>query len=203
LAKTAAHTTLAPNRFTPPNPPLVEDVVQALEVQNYAVTEECHTMAVLSFAAPGWGTTGDYVRTPLGARWGAVTGSPVRVVYGRVYIDADCQTVRIDVGVTLFTDDTGEAVVTIGGAAATLTYAATGVAGTVVHSRAGATTTNIERLTKSATLNVASTGTGWQDLEIEIEGTGSTGTWSSDAAGLDHATVQGVKVTAANLPDPD
>ena len=203
MAKTAAHTTLAPNRFTPPNPPLVEDVIQVLEVQNYAVTEECHTLLALSLATPGWGTPGDYVRTPLGVRWGAVTGSSVRVFYGRVYIDADSQSVRVDVGATLFTDDSAEVTVTIGGAAATLTYAATGVAGTVVHSRAGATTTNIERLTKSATLNVASTGTGWKELEIEIEGTGSTGTWGSDAAGLDHVTVQGAKVAPASLPDPD
>lgn len=203
MSKTTAHKTVTPNRYTARNEVLAEDVVDVLEAQNHAVAEECHTLVARSTIAPGWGTAGDYERCPPGWRWGALAAGRVRKALGRTYVDPDAQSIRVDVGVTLATDDEGDVHVTIGGASAPLSFVALGDGPMVLLSRSGVTTVNVERLTASATLPVSLVGTGWVEIEVELEPIASSKTWSSDLAGLDHITVQGEKVPAASLPDPD
>lgn len=207
MAKTAATTTINPNRFAAPGPILADDAVDLIEVQNYAVTEERHTLA--SFMAAEQGIDGDaaapYVRTHLGVRWGAAGSDWVEVLKGRVYIDPDAQVVRLDVGVTLKVNDDGEVRVTIGGASTTFAFSATGAGTTVALVITGLSTTTGERITDTDTLAVSSTGSGDQALLVEMkpEATWGSASGSTGDAGLDHFTAQTVEISATNLPSPD
>lgn len=207
MAKTAAPSTMSPNRFTAPASILADDVVELVEAQNYAVTEERHTLVSQSFADQGMEGDGavPYQRTKLGARWGAAGSDWVEVLSGRVYVDADAQQVRLDVGVTLKTGDDGQVRVTLGGATHTFSFAASGSGDVVALVITGLSATVGERLSDTANLAVSSTGTGWQDLLVELkpEASWGSGSGSTGEAGLDHVTVQTVEVAATNLPDPD
>lgn len=107
--------------------------------------------------------------------------TPIVRFSGEIWIDPDIQQIRIDAGAFLAASQEVDIEFTIGGGADTITL----------------TSGSADDYEGSGIIATSSTGTGWQDFDIEL--THVTGT--TDCA-LNYLRCEGLRIVASDLPDP-
>lgn len=129
--------------------------------------------------------------TAFGTGWTASTGLPVYSIcalptsgsetplHGHIWIDADIQQLVFRCGMVVPATNEAEVTITVGGDSDVLTFTADGE--------------------QTGTLDVSTTGTGWQSWSIEFDHT----VGSSSVLTPTHVSLYGATIAAVDLPGPD
>lgn len=178
MAKTQTVATRPPNELAVGQTIYYEDVIEAIEMANYAFGHQTEVLFDLVVDGNNWGSAGSE-KGPHGIVFPDDTIQVTRFVF-EVWIDPDADVIKVAAEAFFDTGEGGQIDVTIGGASAvTLTWA-TGASGE-----------------RTNTVNTSSSGTGRQTVTIELK-SNTTGNTTSFLE-LIRAETQPI---TSSLPDP-